>query len=84
MGPCARCFFFLVSLAVAVAVTAAGAAPASAKVVYETYRAPTVDGAEVAIEVMRDDEHRNAPVLLTYSPYNTRYENRSGNLANDG
>ena len=56
---------------------------ADAKVVFETYRAPTVDGAEIAVEVMRDDAHKNAPVLLTYSPYNTLSETRSGNLAND-
>ncbi len=62
---------------------AVAAAPAPAKVVYETYRVPTVDGAEIAVEVMRDDEVRRAPVLLTYSPYNTLYESRSGNLAND-
>jgi X-Pro dipeptidyl-peptidase len=59
------------------------AAPAQAKVVFETYRAPTVGGAEIAIEVMRDDAHANAPVVLTYSPYNTLGETRSGNLAND-
>src|SRR5688500_1431874 len=58
-------------------------APAEATVVYETHRVPTVDGAEIAVEVMRDDAHKDAPVVLTYSPYNTLSENRSPNLAND-
>jgi X-Pro dipeptidyl-peptidase len=61
-----------------------GAAPASAEVVFETYRVPTVGGAEIAVEVMRDSAtKRDAPVLLTYSPYNVLGESRSGNLAND-
>jgi len=58
-------------------------ATADAKVVHETYSVPTVDGAEIAVEVMRDDAHRNAPVVLTYSPYNVLGETRSGSLAND-
>jgi X-Pro dipeptidyl-peptidase len=60
------------------------ATPAQAEIVYETYRVPTVDGAEVAVEVMRDDAVQGrVPVLLTYSPYNVLGETRSGNLAND-
>lgn len=60
------------------------AAPASAELVYETYRVPTVGGAEVAVEVMRDDAGpKRVPVLLTYSPYNTLSEYSSPNLAND-
>ncbi len=58
-------------------------APAHAKVVYETYSVPTVDGARVSVEVMRDDAHRDAPVVLTYSPYNTLSETTEHNLAND-
>ena len=59
-------------------------APASAEVVHETYRVPTVGGAEIAVEVMRDADARGKqPVLLTYSPYNTLGETRSGSLAND-
>ncbi len=42
-------------------------ASASAKIVYETYRAPTVGGAEIAVEVMRDDAAKRAPVLTTSS-----------------
>jgi X-Pro dipeptidyl-peptidase len=73
-----RLSFVLAALALAV-----GAAPASGKVVHERYRVPTVGGADIAVEVMRDDSVRRAPVLLTYSPYNTLYETRSGSLAND-
>ncbi len=61
---------------------ALAAAPAHAAVVEKTYRVPTVDGAEVAVEVMRDDAAKPGPVLLTYSPYNTLGETRSS-LAND-
>ncbi|HEX8082738.1 MAG TPA: CocE/NonD family hydrolase [Solirubrobacteraceae bacterium] len=71
------------SIALAVLAVLLLAAPASAEVVYETYRVPTVDGAEVAVEVMRDDKFEDAPVLLTYSPYNTLSEYSSPNLAND-
>jgi X-Pro dipeptidyl-peptidase len=74
----------LVPLLLTAAVFAAAAAPASAEIVYETYRVPTVDGAEIAVEVMRDDAaDRRVPVLLTYSPYNTLSEGTPGNLAND-
>ena len=60
------------------------AAPARAEVVFETLRVPTVGGAEIAVEVMRDDSAKGpVPVLLTYSPYNVLGESRSGNLAND-
>ena len=44
-----------------------GAARADA--VTESYRVPTVDGAQVYVEVTRDPAVR-APVILTYSPYN--------------
>ncbi|MDQ3741378.1 MAG: CocE/NonD family hydrolase [Actinomycetota bacterium] len=60
------------------------AAPtASAELVYETHRVPTVDGAEVAVEIMRDDSVKRAPVILTLSPYNTLSEYLTPNLAND-
>ena len=71
------------SLALAVLALMLAAAPAPAKTVYETYRVPTVDGAEISVEVMRDDAFKRAPVLLTYSPYNTLSEYVSPNLAND-
>src|SRR3712207_5592988 len=59
------------------------AGSARAAIVHETYHAPTVDGATIAIEVMRDEAHKNAPVVLTYSPYNVLGETRSGSVAND-
>jgi X-Pro dipeptidyl-peptidase len=72
------------SLTLAAVVLSLAATPASAEIVHETYRVPTVDGAEIAVEVMRDDSKRGKlPVLLTYSPYNTLGESRSGSLAND-
>jgi X-Pro dipeptidyl-peptidase len=70
-------------LAAVLIALAFAAVPASAKVVFETYRVPTVDGAEIAVEVMRDDAKKRQPVLLTYSPYNTLSETNEGNLAND-
>jgi X-Pro dipeptidyl-peptidase len=46
------------------------AAPAAAQdTVTETLHVPTVDGAEVSVEVTRPKEGR-VPVILTYSPYN--------------
>ena len=72
------------SLTLASVVFALAASPASAAMVHERYKVPTVDGAEIAVEVMRDDRAKGkVPVLLTYSPYNTLYESRSGSLAND-
>jgi X-Pro dipeptidyl-peptidase len=59
-------------------------ADAGAANVFETYRVPTVGGAEVNVEVMRDSAATGpVPVLLTYSPYNTLGEGASGNMAND-
>ena len=65
-------------------VSLAAPAAASAEIVHETYRVPTVGGAEINVDVMRDSSVRGrVPVLLTYSPYNTLSETRSGSLAND-
>ena len=55
-------------------------ATASAEVVLENYRVPTVDGATINVEVARDTADGDVPVLLTYSPYNTLSEN-GGNIA---
>jgi len=44
-------------------------AAARAETVTESYRVPTVDGALVSVEVTRDPAVQ-APVILTYSPYN--------------
>ncbi|HEX8207870.1 MAG TPA: CocE/NonD family hydrolase [Solirubrobacteraceae bacterium] len=72
------------SLVLAAVVFALAAPSASAEIVYETYRVPTVGGAEISVEVMRDDAAKGrVPVLLTYSPYNTLGEYTPGNLAND-
>src|SRR5215207_7576063 len=46
-------------------------------------RVPTVGGAEIAVEVMRPADNPDAPVILTYSPYNTLCETTTPNLAND-
>jgi X-Pro dipeptidyl-peptidase len=70
-------------LSLAALILALLATPASAEVVYETYKVPTVDGAEINVEVMRDDKFKDAPVILTYSPYNTLSEYTTPNLAND-
>ena len=44
-------------------------AAAQGATVTESYRVPTVDGAQVYVEVTRDPAVK-APVILTYSPYN--------------
>ena len=40
-------------------------------------------GAEINVEVMRPADNPDAPVILTYSPYNTLSETTTPNLAND-
>jgi X-Pro dipeptidyl-peptidase len=65
-------------LALSLAVPALAAEP-----VFEKYKVPTVDGAEVNVEVMRPAGDAHAPVILTYSPYNTLSEGTTPNLAND-
>jgi predicted acyl esterase len=42
---------------------------AGAETVTESYRVPTVDGAQVSVEATREQGVK-APVILTYSPYN--------------
>ena len=69
-------------LALAMVVALPGAALA-AEPVFEEYKVPTVGGAEIAVEVMRPGDNLDAPVILTYSPYNTLAEDTSPNLAND-
>jgi X-Pro dipeptidyl-peptidase len=63
------------------------AAPATASAqgepVFEQYRVPTVGGETLNVEVMRPPGDPDAPVILTYSPYNTLSEPTSPNLAND-
>jgi X-Pro dipeptidyl-peptidase len=54
---------------------AAFAVPAAAAdVVTETYFVETVGDAVVRVEVTRDRDVQDAPVILTYSPYNTLSE----------
>jgi X-Pro dipeptidyl-peptidase len=72
----------VVVLAVLALVALPGAALA-ADPVFEKYKVPTVGGAEVNVEVMRPADNPDAPVILTYSPYNTLSETDSPNLAND-
>ncbi len=48
-------------------------AAARAETVTESYRVPTVDGAEVYVEVTRQAGVKS-PVILTYSPYNVLAE----------
>ena len=55
-------------------------AAARAETVTESYRVPTVDGAQVYVEVTRDPAVK-APVILTYSPYNVLGE---GSETQDG
>ncbi len=65
-------------LALALPGVAFGAEP-----VFEKYKVPTVGGAEINVEVMRPADNPEAPVILTYSPYNTLSETTTPNLAND-
>ena len=65
------------------AVLVAVPATASAEPVFEEYRVPTVGGATISVEVMRPAGDAKAPVILTYSPYNTLSETVEPNLAND-
>ena len=69
--------WLVAALTLALPSVALGAEP-----VFEKYKVPTVDGAEINVEVMRPAD-RSAPVLLTYSPYNTLSEPAVPNLAND-
>src|SRR5919108_5697747 len=55
----------------------------AAEPIFETYKVPTVGGAEINVEVMRPADSPDAPVILTYSPYNTLSETNTPNLAND-
>ena len=70
---------FLAVFALAVAAPAAHAEP-----IFEKYKVPTVGGAEINVEVQRPEGAERAPVILTYSPYNTLSEYVTPNLANDG
>ena len=77
-GTCGRSLF--VALLVVLALPGAALA---AEPVFEKYKVPTVGGAEINVEVMRPADNPDAPVILTYSPYNTLSEYTTPNLAND-
>src|SRR5215210_5068239 len=65
-GTYARAGLLALLVALAVPGVALGAEP-----VFEKYKVPSVGGAEIAVEVMRPADNPDAPVILTYSPYNT-------------
>jgi X-Pro dipeptidyl-peptidase len=69
-------------LGMALVLALPGAALA-AEPIFETYKVPTVGGNEINVEVMRPADNPDAPVILTYSPYNTLSETNTPNLAND-
>ena len=71
------------SAAIAALMLALPGAALGAEPFFEKYKVPTVDGAEINVEVMRPADNPDAPVVLTYSPYNTLSETNSPNLAND-
>jgi X-Pro dipeptidyl-peptidase len=71
---------FLLAL---ITVLALPGAALAAEPVFEKYKVPTVGGAEINVEVMRPADNPDAPVILTYSPYNTLSETNTPNLAND-
>jgi X-Pro dipeptidyl-peptidase len=77
-GTYARAALLALILALALPGAALGAEP-----VFEKYKVPTVGGAEINVEVMRPAGNPDAPVILTYSPYNTLSETTTPNLAND-
>jgi X-Pro dipeptidyl-peptidase len=77
-GTCGRAALLALLLALALPGVALAAEP-----VFEEYKVPTVGGAEINVEVMRPADNPDAPVILTYSPYNTLSEYTTPNLAND-
>ena len=61
-----------------------GVAQAQAEdTIYESLSIPTVDGDRIHVEVARPKGAPDAPVILTYSPYNSLSEGTSPNLAYD-
>ena len=49
------------------------ALPAAAAETYTVYHVPTVGGATIRVEVIRDTTQEKVPVILTMSPYNGDY-----------
>ena len=76
------------SLAVLGAALALALLPSAAQAqvedtIYESLSIPTVDGDRIHVEVARPKGVAKAPVILTYSPYNSLSEGTSPNLAYD-
>jgi X-Pro dipeptidyl-peptidase len=76
------------SRALACALAALALLPAAAQAqaedtIYESLSIPTVDGDRIHVEVARPKGVAKAPVILTYSPYNSLSEGTSPNLAYD-
>ena len=65
-----------------VAALLAPAAPGAAAIVSETYYVPSVGGALIRVAVSRDAAETNVPVVLTYSPYNSRRDADNVQLLN--
>src|SRR5688500_5173611 len=76
------------SRAVLVALLALALLPSGAQAqvedtIYESLSIPTVDGDSIHVEVARPKGVADAPVILTYSPYNSLSEGTEPNLAYD-
>ncbi|HET8950889.1 MAG TPA: CocE/NonD family hydrolase, partial [Solirubrobacteraceae bacterium] len=68
---------------VALVLLPAGAQGQAEDTIYESLSIPTVDGDRIHVEVARPKGVAKAPVILTYSPYNSLSEGTSPNLAYD-
>src|SRR5688500_5269230 len=67
----------------ALALLPAAAQAQAEDTIYENLSIPTVDGDRIHVEVARPKGVAKAPVILTYSPYNSLSEGTSPNLAYD-
>ena len=73
----------LLGALLALALAPAAASAQAEDTIYENLSIPTVDGDRIHVEVARPKGVANAPVILTYSPYNSLSEGTSPNLAYD-
>jgi X-Pro dipeptidyl-peptidase len=67
----------------ALALLPSGAQAQAEDTIYESLSIPTVDGDRIHVEVARPKGVADAPVILTYSPYNSLSEGTEPNLAYD-
>ena len=67
----------------ALALLPAAAQAQAEDTIYESLSIPTVDGDRIHVEVARPKGVAKAPVILTYSPYNSLSEGTTPNLAYD-